>query len=100
MAESREGNEFNPPGLNRTREHGNWFLHYNDQFTGDVLIRHKEDDHLQVKIPLEALKELVAEACRKTRLERLYTDDHTWAQINVGEKEISELTVNQLLGLE
>lgn len=52
------------PRLNRTMERGNWFLHYNEAFVGDVLIRHKEEDHLEVRIPIEAFKDLVAEASK------------------------------------
>lgn len=100
MAESRQGNEFNPPGLNRTREHGNWFLHHNDEFAGDVLIRHKEEDHLSVRIPFEAIKEIVAEASRKARLDRLYDDSRGEAEFEANAKAIRELTVNQLLMLE
>jgi len=100
MVQSREGDQFRPPGLNRTMEHGNWFLHHNNEFAGDVLIRHKEDDHLQVKIPFEALKELVAEASRKARLDRLYEESRGEAEFEANAKLIRELTVNQLLMLE
>lgn len=100
MPESREGDQFSPPGLNRTREHGNWFLHHNDEFAGDVLIRHKEEDSLTVRIPFEALKELVAEASRKARLDRLYDDSLSDAQFEANAKAIRELTVDQLLMLK
>lgn len=89
------------PGMIQTMYRGEWILHYACDFTGDVIIRHKEEDRLEIKIPFETLKELVAEASKEARLERLETmKDVTEPEREEAEKIIFGLTVNQLLMIE